>query len=67
MIVRWDQSRSFRYLRKISEANLTFIAFLPSVGIAARAAACVDVTLLGHGANHAAPTFLQTSHHVSLV
>ena len=35
MTVRCNQSWRVLYLRKISEANLTFITFLPSVGIAA--------------------------------
>lgn len=36
------------HLRKVSVPNLTFVAFLPSEGVATEAAACVDVTLLGH-------------------
>lgn len=55
----------FLYLWKVSESNLTFVAFLSPVGVAARAAACVDVTLLGHRADRAAPTLLQMSRSVS--
>lgn len=36
------------HLRKVSVSNLTFIALLPSEGVATEAAACVDVALLGH-------------------
>lgn len=49
------------YLWKVSVSNLTFVAFLSSEGIAAQAAACVDVTLLGHRADHTATTFLRTN------
>lgn len=51
------------YLWKVSVSNLTFIAFVSSEGVTTEAAACVDVTLLGHGANHTATTFLRTHTH----
>lgn len=48
------------HLGEVSVSNLTFVAFLSSEGVATAAAACVDVALLGHRANHAAATVLQT-------
>lgn len=56
----YDSAISIVYLRKISVSNLTFIALLPSEGVATEAAARVDVALLGHRADHAAAAILQT-------
>lgn len=63
LIVILSELKWIIYLRKVSVSNLTFIAFLSSEGVAAEAAACVDVTLLGHRADHTATTLLQTQRH----
>lgn len=46
------------YLWEVSVSNLTLFAFVSSERVTTNTAACVDVTLLRHWADHTAATFL---------
>lgn len=52
------------YLRKVSVAQLTFVAFLSSEGVTASAAARVDVALLIHRTHRTTAALLRNGNHI---
>lgn len=60
--VRWEHHLA--YLRKVSVAQLTFVAFLSSEGVTASAAARVDVALLIHRTHRTTAALLRNGNHI---